>query len=584
MILQELHTYYQRMSQDGSIDIARPGFAVQKIHYEIVINASGKLIDFAPRMKQSGKKLVPDAVMTPEPVKRSSGVAANFLCDNTGYVLGADDKGKPERARKQFEAFRALHHEIGDGVDDGGMRAVLAFLDGWDPEQAEDLPKWEEIVGKNLAFKLDGDVGFIHDRPAVREAWLCHKEGVCSEESAMCLVTGKKAPIARLHPAIKGVPGAQTSGAALSSFNLDSFKSYGKEQNFNAPISESAAFAYTTMLNYLLAPDSRQNERIGDTKLVFWTDAPSEAVKTFAEHFNPAAGEKKNKAHDEGLLQRQRVFLEAVRQGELPDELKKEGEVGFYILGLAPNASRLSVRFWLVSTVRKIYARLAKHYNDIHIEKRYEKEPDLLAPWKLLSETALQGKSENVPPLLSGRLAKAILGGGRYPEDLYTRVITRIRAEQEVSYGKAAIIKGWLQRNRNMEVSVSLNPDERNIGYLLGRLFAVLEKAQRLAETGTGGTSTVSRKIASAAATPGVVFPRMMALCPRHHEKAMRMDGKKGLVILNKKRLVDISDMLDPKIGFPMHLDLKNQGLFFLGYYQQQKDIITPKDKTEKED
>jgi len=600
MILQALASYYDRLLRDPDVDVAEPGFSTEKIHYEILLGPSGELratgnIQVSP---EKGKKLLPRPLKVPAPVKRTAGVAANFLWDNTGYVLGADAKGKPERAREQFAAFRSLAHAVGDDLDDDGMRAVLAFLDAWNPDEAATIPGWEDMAGLNVVFRLDGELGYVHNRPAVREAWLHYVEAKTDSGDAVCLVTKKLSPAARLHPSIKGVRGAQSSGAALVSFNLDAFTSYGKEQNYNAPVSERAAFAYTTALNHMLARGSDQKKQlggtaeavrhaaygdrppprrrvlmVGDATTVFWTESPTQAEIDFGEFFdNP---EPDDEAHDGGVLQRLRALVEAVAAGKEPPLWDGDNaDTPFYILGLSPNAARLSVRYWYPSTVEVMMRRLGQHFTDLRIEKAYSKNPEFPSLWQLLVEAAALRKTENIPPTLGGELMRAVITGSPYPKSLYTRVIARIRADQEVSYLRAALLKACLTRAKRLEksadntlqteVTVSLDPNNTNTGYLLGRLFAVLEQAQQEAIKGINATIK-DRFYGAASATPRSVFPRLLHMAQHHISKSDY--GYVSDILVAK-----ITERMTAGQGFPAHLSLSDQGMFALGYYHQRND------------
>lgn len=606
MILQTLASYYGRLREDPDRRIAEPGFSSQKIAAAIWLNPDGTLAEQGlvdlrePAAK--GKKLVPKSMDVPEPVKRTVGVAANFLWDNTGYALGADNKGKPERVLRQFEAFKRLAREVaetGGCLDDEGMRAVLAFLDAWDPEQASSLSGWDELVGQNLVFRLLGERRYVHDRPAVRQAWLRHAEAGEDKIEGLCLVSHEHASIARLHPAIKGVRGAQPTGAALVAFNLDAFTSFGKEQNYNAPISERSAFAYTTALNHLLA-EGHQRVQIGDATTLFWSASPTDLETRLAEYLDPQRkpNEGDDKADDDDLLQRLEAMLQAVRKGERPPLFEDEhrGETGFYVLGLAPNASRLSVRFWHVSTVGAMAENLARHFLHLRIDKQYPRDPEFPSPWRLLIETATQRKTENIPPLLAGELARAILTGRDYPYSLVNRVIGRVRAEQEVTYLRAALLKAYYLRaieNQERipdakakfvkdnpaasitkeELAVSLNKDSKNIGYRLGRLFAVLERAQRDA-LGDVNATIKDRFYAAASATPRSVFPRLLRLAQHHIAKA-----EYGYVSdIRLSEIMEGIDFEDPENPVPAHLDLDNQAMFALGYYHQRNEFYRKKE------
>ena len=385
---------------------------------------------------------------------------------------------------------------------------------------------------------------------------------------ATCLVTGQESAIARLHPAIKGVMGAQSSGAGVVSFNLDAFVSYEKKQNFNAPISEGAAFAYTTVLNYLLRYESPQKIRIGDATTVFWAERASPIEGFMGIILDPR--------DDTADVSEVRLFLEAVRDGKQPEGIGDPG-VQFFILGLSPNASRLSVRFWYASTVGEISSKIGQHFRDMAIV-RGQKDREFPGIWWLLRETAVQGKTENIPPLLAGALMRSILTGAVYPQGMLSALISRIRADQSINYIRAAMIKACLNRNYRIhntakEVSMSLDRESTNIAYRLGRLFAVLEKAQKDAISGAN-TTIKDRYYGSASATPSVVFPQLLRLA-QHHIQKVEYGGRTDKMI---------EEVMGGINGFPAHLSLDEQGMFAVGYYhQRQAFYIKSEDQKESE-
>lgn len=572
MILQELNRYYQRLLGDPDVDIPILGFAAQKIHFCLVLDRQGRLVRVDDIREVQKEKPIPKVLVTPEAVKRSSGIAPNFLWDNTGYVLGADAKGKPERARQTFQAFKEYQHTIGDNVEDKGMSAVSVFLDTWQPEKAQGLEYWEEMAGANIVFRLDGDRQFVHDRPDIKTAWIAHRSRMESGVVGVCLVSGEQGPIARLHPSIKNVRGAQSSGAALVSFNAKAFLSYGKDQNFNAPVSEEIAFAYTTGLNHLLRRGSRQKVQIGDATTVFWTERESPAEGFLGLALDPG--------EDAGQLSQLRLVLEAVRTGKPLREVDAslDPDVSFYVLGLSPNASRLSVRFWLVSTVGDMLSNLAQHFSDLAIARSYESDPEYPAMWRLLKETAVQGKSENVSPVLAGAVMRSILTGTLYPQSLLSAVITRIRADQTINYLRAAMIKACLVRKSRrqaipaMEVTMALDQQSTSIAYRLGRVFAVLEKAQKDAVPGAN-TTIKDRFYGSASVTPRVVFPQLLRLAQHHIAKAEY--GR------HTDRMIE--DIMQGIEAFPAHLSLEDQGLFAIGYYHQRNAFFKRSSEEEEE-
>ena len=570
MILHALTQYYERLKEDPESGIALPGYSIQRIHFAVVIDKDGNLKQIKDIRNYEGKKPQPVEMMVPESVVRAGkptpkSAKPNFLWDNTGYVLGVDNKGKKENALITFNAFKKFHHEIGDASKDAGMQAVLRFLDQWTNDKISTISNRQDILDSNgnLVFLLEGDTQFVHERKAVRELWLTYKENNGMDILSTCLVTGKRMPIARLHPKIKGVRNAQSSGASIVSFNLDAFCSYNKEQNYNAPISEEVAFSYTTALNHLLMYDSIQKIQIGGTTTVFWTDRKSPVENVWGEMFNPPNTDSADakKVHD---------YLSAVREGRNPPGI--DTSVTMYILGLSPNASRLAIRFWITDTVDTFNRNLGKHFNNLRIQKQYENDKDFPGIWQLLIETLPKKKelrkSENINPLLSGMYIKSILSGGRYPESLLATLIRRLRTDGDVSYYRAAQIKAILKRNYHKEVSMGLDENNPNIAYRLGRLFAVLEKAQEEAIPGANAT-VKDRFYGSASATPGVVFPQLLRMGQHHLSKI-----GEGSRIAKEKMIQSIVEGID---SFPRHLPLEEQGRFSLGYYHQRNAFFRKK-------
>jgi len=568
MILQALNSYYERLKDDPATNIPLPGFGRQRIHFCLVIDQGGKLLQVKDLREISGKKTIPIELTLPQiGKKKSSGIEPDFTWGNTGYVLGLDKKGNSERSLDCFEAFKKLQHKVGDHVQDEGMKALLEFLDAWKPEKAQELNHWDEMVGRNVVFQLDGDRCYLHDRPTVQSAWSQFSAEKDKDFIATCLVSGEIGPIARLHPGIKGVKDAPLTGAGIVSFNLDAFESYGKTQNYNAPVSEPVAFAYTTVLNYLLRYGSRQRVQIGDATTVFWTERESPLEGFMGVILNPT--------DEAGDLLKIRLFLEAARDGKMYSELG-DPDVKFYILGLSPNISRLSVRFWHVSTVGDIAEKIGQHFRDLTIVRRYESDPEFPGMWHLLRQTAVQGKTENIPPLLAGALIRSILTGAAYPQTLLASVIGRIRADQDINYLRAAIIKACLVRKSRInrikkEVKMALDKESTNVAYRLGRLFAALEKAQLDAVPGAN-TTIKDRFYGSASATPRVVFPQLLRLAQHHIQKA------------EYGRWTDrmIEEIIGGISEFPSHLSLDDQGLFTIGYYHQRQAFFT-KSTDEKE-
>lgn len=560
MILQALNAYYQQMAGDGDVNVPEYGFGRQGVQFCLTLDRQGNLVgDPMDLRDEKGKAR---RIEVPGPVTRSVGIASNFAWDNTGYVLGVDDKGKPERTAQTHAAFKELCAEVLREADDTGASALLRFLQTWNPSEADSLASWEEIVGWNVVFRLDGENRFLHDRPAFREAWVRHLESDDSKARSMCLVTGEDgAAIPKTHPKVKGVPGAQTAGASLVSFNIDAAASFNKDQNLNAPVSDKAAFAYTTALNYLLDPTNERKVQVGDTTVVFWTDA----LKSDAEAlFSFAMGGKK--AEDENVVLRLEQHLSSIARGALPDELG-DPDTRFYVLGLSPNAARLSVRFWHVGTVGDMANNLAEHFRALAIKRTYDNEPEHPGPWWFLKELAPHQDSKNMSPLLSGQLIKAIVDKKPYPRTLLSAALGRIRADRQINYLRAAIIKAYLVRNEKQEIHMTLDSENTNIGYRLGRLFAIIEQTQRAAMGKINATVT-DKYFASAAATPELVYPILIKSTQNWLSKIRKDNG--GLAQYFNNSITEIVDAISGSTGYPKTLPLKDQGLFTIGYYHQK--------------
>lgn len=588
MILQALTAYYEQLVRQGKL--SAPGWDDSfKVSYELRLNDAGQPLRVVPLLteKTVGKKtvLAPRAMRVPAHEKRSSGIAANFLCDNSTYLLGSDEKGKPERAADCFKACAKLHHTILDGVDSPAARALLAYFDSWDPAQAAAHPllaeQWKEITGNaNLIFgyeAADHSHSFVNDDPAIQNAWQAHyNDRSADSDMGQCLITGKYAPIERTHPNISGVPGAQSSGAALVSFNAPAFCSYGHEQGDNAPVSKYAAFAYTTALNRLLA-DRNHCKHVGDTTILCWAENAEpvyqDAMSMFLFGADEAAGIQESDVQ---------AALKRLSAGQTVPFLEKElsPDQHFYLLGLAPNAARLSVRFFLRDTFGSFAQNLQKHAEEMEIDCSEKEKFRTLPIWAVVNETTrtVPGQPAKPSPQLAGDLLRAVLTGGRYPATLLNGVTLRIRAEQTVTRGRAAVIKAYYLRNYPTELNkevytVSLN-ETTNVPYLLGRLFSVLEAVQKAANPGIN-TTIKDRYFNAACATPGMSFPTLLRLSQKHLRKL-----NDGLATHYDKQITELMAQL-PESGFPARLSLPDQGKFTIGYYHQTQKRYVKKNEEE---
>ena len=450
--------------------------------------------------------------------------------------------------------------------EDPGARAFLRFLDRWRAEDFENLRHAEDMRDANVVFRIAGaEREFLHQRPFVRDIWLNRLE---QGAKGLCLVTGERASIARLHPSVKGVTGAQPAGASMVSFDKDAFKSFGKERGANAPVSEGAAFAYTAALNTLLERDSRRRIRIGDATTVFWAEAAGdEAHADAAEDLFSVLAEPPT---DDEETAKVRNTLDAVAKGRPLAEVNPEvdEETRFCVLGLAPNAARVSIRFWHRNTIGEFARCIGEHWNDLRLEPAPWRTPP--AAWRLLRETAAQGKAQNIPPTLGGALMRAILGGGPYPRSLLAAVVGRMRADKHVTGRRAAICKACLARDHRLglgeeDVPVGLSREEANPAYRLGRLFAEYEKVQQAAHPNVKATIR-DRYFGAASATPASVFP-LLARNSMHHLAWLRKNDKGGLARWFDGQIGEILDGMGTV--FPRSLRLEDQGRFAIGYYHQ---------------
>ena len=566
MILQALTTYYQTLVDRG--EISPPGWGQVKASFALCIGENGELeqVISVQTEQLKGKKtvLAPQMMTLPTPVKRSSGVAANFLCDNSSYFLGIDNKGKPKRSLECFGACQQLHERLLANVDSPAARAVLAFFRNWQPEQAgsnSELSAYSEEIlsGANLVFRFDGR--YVHEDPMVRQAWDTDYQAAGDGPQMVCLVTGKYGPVENIHPAIKNVQGAQSSGAALVSFNAPAFCSYGKEQNLNAPTSKFASFAYTTALNQLLA-DRKHVYHVGDTTVVCWAEKGGGGYQDIFgwELF----GQESSYTFSD-----MQKALEKLCHGdsvEIEDELL-DPDMNFYILGISPNAARLSVRFFLHDTFGAFLQNAQAHQKRLEIVKSKDDKFDTFPLRKLLDETVNQNSRDKTPaPNLSGEMLRAILNNTRYPVTLLNGVTLRIRTEQNITRGRAAILKAYYLKNPHSQMpkevlTVSLNPDSTNIPYNLGRIFSILEWIQSSANPGINSTIK-DRYFNSASATPARVFPVLINLAQKHLKKLD--EGKR---IYFNKMLTELLSRLGER--YPDYMSLPQQGAFQLGYYHQ---------------
>lgn len=577
MILQALTKYYDRVASGGG-NIASEGFQKQPIPFVIVLNQKCQFIDIQDTRGGEGKKKTAKEFTVPKAVKKTSGIAANLLWDVPAYVFGRpkpDAKKDPikqeEKARDQRNAFiERIEKTFPSENRDISIAAVLNFLKAAEFDAVFKHPYWAEIEknGNLLSFQFQDDACLICEKQAVVD-FLQNMESGEDAPKNICLVRGINDVPVRLHTAIKGVWGAQTSGANIVSFNLEAFESYGKTQGFNAPVGSKSEFAYTTALNTLLKKGSSQRMQVGDASTVFWAEKEHKLEAVFADLFGTST--KDDQTQDAKAL------IAAFRAPQIGVKPELDPQTRFYVLGLAPNAARIAVRFWYEGTVQQVVDNINQHFEDCTIV-RGPNQPETLSLFRLLVSTAVQGKSENIQPNLAGEMMRSILAGMPYPKSLLSSAVRRVRAEREINYQRAALIKAVLVRENRYyhlnqkEVGMSLDTTNNSIGYRLGRLFAVLEKVQEEANPGINATIR-DRFYGAASSTPVAVFALLMKL-KNHHLAKLENRGR----AINFEKL--ISEIMSEIKEFSPHLSLVDQGRFAVGYYHQRQDFFTKKENS----
>lgn len=574
MILQTLAEYYERMVREGQFGVAESGFERKGIPFLLEIDTAGKCVAVHDTKDSSGKQ--PRSFILPKGVKKTSGIAANLLWDTPNYVLGLPKKGAEKTkkkdpvklARQQKDQFRQNIKDVfpHDQIQDVGINAVLAFLARDSYPELVKHEAWSEIEEKGplLTFKLVGETKTIAERETLVN-WIRAKTAVDegSAQRQTCLITGNQDMPVRLHTAIKGVWGGKPSGANIVSFNSEAFTSFAKEQGLNAPVGKRAEFAYSTALNTLLDRGLRQRLQVGDTSTVFWAERQNPLEDVFADLFGEPA-----KENPEQMSKAIRALYAGPQAGVPP---LVEDLTRFYVLGLAPNAARIAIRFWHAGTVGQIARHIQQHFDDCAMVHG-PNQPDHLSLFRLLICAAALGKPENIPPNVAGEMMKAILAGTPYPQTLLAAAVRRCRAEQEITYPRAAVIKAVLARftryyaPSTKEVGMALDPTNINIGYRLGRLFAVLEKIQEEANPGIN-TTIRDRFYGAASGTPVSAFPQLLKL-KNHHLSKLKHRGR---AVRLEKQLGEIMDGIQ---DFPAHLTMRDQGRFAVGYYHQRQEFF----------
>lgn len=573
MILHALTQYYQRKAKsDGGV--APEGFENKEIPFIIVIDKQGKFIQLEDTRELKNKKKVARTFLVPKGLGRSGSKSyevSNLLWDHYGYVLAyAGEKGQ-EQADKQHASFTANVNELKQELpDDAGVAAVAAFLaSSAEKSKVMQAANWAEcakVKGCNLSFRLvDEAVDLVCQSKAV-QAYVSQANQAQSDNipKGICLVTGKPAPIARLHNAVKGV---NAKPAPFTSVNLSAFESYGKEQGFIFPVGEQAMFEYTTALNTLLA--SKNRFRIGDVTAICWSAKPTPLEEHLAPLIN-GGGKDNPDEHIDAV----KSLYKSLYNGKYTEP---DGKEKFYLLGLSPNSARIVVRFWHETTVAALSESIAAWYDDLQMVRGENSPyPEYMPLPRLLGNLVLDGKMENLPSALIAQITDAALNNRVLPVSLLQAALRRNKAEQKITYGRASLLKAYINRAiragrlKNMkELTMSLDRNRQDIGYVLGRLFAVLEKTQAEANPGLNAT-IADRYFGSASSTPIAVFGTLIRLS-KHHLSKLNTEQYRGKRIFLEKLFQEIIGKID---NFPNHLDINHQVLFGIGYYHQKQDFF----------
>lgn len=591
MILQALYEYAQRKGDA----LPEDGFESKELKFLIKIKEDGTFVKLEDTRQEKDGKLVGRIYQVPQSIKRSGSKSYEttfLLWDHYGYILNEPKKEKGESnekaisdAAKQNHTFIASLNSLPDSLkNDKGVAAIISFYEKYQKDNYTIIKQdevWSDCVkipGCNLSFILFGDDYPVFYREAVKD----YQRSIIAHQSIMepnsdvtndnvngvCLITGETAGIKRLHTQTP-ISGAKSTASLIGFQKNSGYDSYGKEQSYNAPVSVQAEAAYTKALNHLIK--SKNNRfRLGKDTVVFW--AEKKEAEPFEDIFYSSLFSGKNEDNPDEDVHEVKNLFDAVNTGKIDLDFSSN----FYVLCLSPNAARISVRFWETGKVETFAKRIKQHFDDFEIT-RPKDSVEHLNLYQILSATALEHKMDNVAPNLIGNVTQSILKGLPYPATLQQQCIRRIRAEQKVSRERAAILKAYINRINRMkdikEVSVALDRNEKNKGYLLGRLFAVFEKVQQ--DTHPGLNSTIVDRFYGAASTnPRTVFAQLSRL-NRHHLSSY---DNAAFRVNREKEIGEIMNLID---SFPAHLDLNEQSYFAIGYYHEKQSFFEKTNKSE---
>lgn len=581
MILQSLCRLYQGLRRDHPDEVPAFGWDRRRVDALVELDDDGSIIaiDKIERMSFD----------VPKQAKRSSmAVVPNAICDAGKYLLGVGD-GETSRMMRLNEASRQLHAELVDGLDTPAACALRAFCETYDPSCAlsnEHIAAYDDELrkGKFVAFSYRG--ALLCDYPEIARAWdayydkrLADTAGDAKGDVAaydIDLVTGELAPIARLHPAIKGF--GRSTGSSLVSFNRPAFESWGcvKAQGLNAPTSMRSAFEYSAALTYLVnSPEHRV--RVGDDLMyVFWAERDDEAASRV---FGTALGARIDRGIADDLDATLRDTLRAAHEGKTSPDVDLDAPI--YVLGLRPSGGRLAVVLFEYGSMRRMLDKLTEHY-----ERLMPYTAKLPSPWRLVQ--AVRNPKVKIwtsgDAILHAKLVKAILTGTQYPPALYAQMLQRVRRTKDeaknedgrvyggnkVASDVCSIARMFLIRNYGYskeDLTMNLNPDLDDQAYLFGRFFATLEFLQYAAHTKRVNRPLVDKYFNAATSAPLRTYTTLNNYAEVWISK-LETWGKAGAAGSYRKRLGELRD----RIGLlPMLFTPQQKGLFQLGYYQQRE-------------
>lgn len=594
MLIQALCDYYDILSEQGKM--LPEGYSKVPVHYLVYLTPEGEIaeiLDWREVLDVEDKKGKKKQIFRPREIimpKRTevTGIDSNYIEHRPLYLFGLNyekelftSEDATNKARKSHTAFVETNLKFIEGMDNPVVNTYRKFIENWVPENETENPHLLAL-GKNyksagFAFCLRGTVEYLHEESEIKKKWEyiyssfeTAREGILSQ----CAVTGEKEPIARIHSKIKGISGGLATGTVLVSFKNPSESSYGNSQSYNSNISEKAMTKYTEALNYIIGT-KKQKMLLDDMTVLYWAMSKNERCNDIMAallfHNTDVIGEEEM----EDML---KSMLSDAREGNLlPERISMkhiDSDTDFYMLGLKPNSSRLSVKFLYRKKFGEILANIAKHQLDLQISE----EVHPVSLWEIKRELiSPKSKNETVDPSLMAKIFEAVIYGTNYPQFLLATVIRRVKTDNESEFNRirAGIMKACINRksrlsNKKEELNVALDKDNRNPAYLCGRLFAILEKLQQDSSGNKLNRTIKDAYFASASSKPATIFPKLLKLAQNHLKKS------KHAVFYNQC-VEEVMDKIDG--GFPETLPLVEQGKFMIGYYQQYQSFFAKKDE-----